>query len=153
MPRIYITYPAVARAAGINQHWAVRLEYTGANPNNATGISHKYWEARGKGWRNVTVVQGRIGTSPPIKVLTYAQFGKECIAKLAEGYKYSQGPSTMQTPPVSPAACPTGVITQVDPKKDGFHALDVTGAFVMMLTAKGARDLVHGDPNVTIKMG
>ena len=76
-----------------NRPWSIRLEFTGVNANNKTGISDKYWYATGRGLNEaVEVGWGAFGSKPQTQLTTWAELQNRVPDKLAKGYMYVAHP-------------------------------------------------------------
>ena len=73
--------------------WSIRLEFTGINANNKTGISDKYWYATGRGLNEaVEIGWGAVGGKAQTQLTTWAELQNRVPDKLAKGYMYVAHP-------------------------------------------------------------
>ncbi len=91
MPRL-----TIIDAEGIanrNRPWTIRLEFHGANPNNASGVSSKYWYATGRGLaEKVETGWGAIGSAPQHQLVDWVELKTRVLDKQAKGYQWADTP-------------------------------------------------------------
>lgn len=91
MPRL-----TIIDAEGIanrNRPWTIRLEFHGANPTNASGVSSKYWYATGRGLaEKVETGWGAIGSAPQHQLIDWAELKVRVADKQSKGYKWADTP-------------------------------------------------------------
>lgn len=79
--------------ANRNRPWTIRLEYHGSNPNNASGVSDKYWYATGRGITEaVECGWGAVGAVPALQLIDWPELHKRVAEKQAKGYDWAETP-------------------------------------------------------------
>lgn len=83
-----------AEAIALRQRpWTIRLEFTGPNPANASGVSRKYWYATGRGQQEpVEVSWGALGQAPQHQLVNWTDLCTRVAEKLAKGYDWEATP-------------------------------------------------------------
>ena len=88
-----LTYQEAEQIAGRGRPWTFRLEYTGSNASNQSGVSDKYWYATGRGTSEmVEVGWGRIGSRPQTMLLPFNKLADKVTEKRNKGYNYVNTP-------------------------------------------------------------
>jgi len=139
------TLEAARQARKAGAVWRVRVEHRGRNPKNKSGFSYKFWEAQGEGYGSVTIRWGRIGSRGRSQVKSWTHFVDKLDEKLySHGYGYVPGSvETFEAPHPKPAPLtgPFALIKKLRAIKDGFEALDASGAVLFELPLAGGFSL------------
>jgi hypothetical protein len=76
-----------------NRPWTIRLEYHGTNTANASGTSHKYWYATGRGMNEmVECGWGAIGATPANQLIDWTDLKAKVVEKQTKGYVWADTP-------------------------------------------------------------
>ena len=79
--------------AAKNRPWTIRMEFNGPNPNNASGVSHKYWYATGRGPAEpIEAGWGAIGSAPQLQLIDWPELRRRVAVKLVEDYRWADTP-------------------------------------------------------------
>ena len=126
--------------------WRIYLEYRGANWDNVSGRSSKFYEATGVGRSNIRVRYGKIGSNgTTITKYSFGEALEKVSEKLGKGYDYAgaTGPIPKPTPKPTPVAVAMeglyADIAKLVPNGNRFDAYDVDGDFLLSLSEKGAK--------------
>lgn len=131
--------------------WTVRVEYHGANYENQSCRSDKWWELSGNGSGAVRCNFGAMGSRGRAVPLTY-MWGEASLKlheKCSKGYKYAAGTETSMPHPqsVSDLPEPYRSIKSIIALGDGlFRALDGGGNTVMDMDKEGREALTAFNP-------
>lgn len=135
--------------------WTVRVEYHGANYENQSCRSDKWWEISGNGSGAVKCNFGATGSRGRSIPLTY-RVG-EALEKLGEkrhkGYKYAYGTETDMPRPQVMADLPEpyrSINRIIALGGDLFRALDKFGNTVMDMDKEGKEQLTAFNPWIVV---
>ena len=94
-----LTINDAEQIASRGKPWTFRLEFTGSNSANASGVSDKYWYATGRGLAEmVEAGWGANGNGAQHQLIDWNDLRKRVTEKLAKGYTYVTTPYTRMTP-------------------------------------------------------
>lgn len=151
----FVTADIARRMEREGRPWTVRVEYHGANYNNASCRSDKWWEISGNGSGAVRCNYGKTGSRGLGTPLTYMM--GEALEKLGEkrakGYKYAPGTETDMPRPQVVADLPEpyrSIKRIVALGGDLFRALDNFGNTVMDLDREGKEQLAAFNPWIVV---
>ena len=80
------TADEVRECADQGRRWVLCLAYVGANPENVSGHSRKFWALSGLGYEDARCLWGRIGNKPQSKAVDLATGIARLLKKMAKGY-------------------------------------------------------------------
>lgn len=151
----FVTADVACRMEREGRPWTIRVEYHGANYNNASCRSDKWWELSGNGSGAVRCNFGATGSRGRSTPLTYMV--GEALEKLGEkrakGYAYAQGTETTMPHPqsISDLPEPYRSIKRIIALGDGlFRALDNFGNTVMDMDREGKEQLAAFNPWIVV---
>lgn len=88
-----LTLKDAERIATKGRPWTFRLEFTGANSANVSGVSDKFWYATGRALTEpVEVGWGANGRTPQTQLTDWNDLRGRVADKLAKGYIYASTP-------------------------------------------------------------
>ena len=121
--------------------WIVRLEFSGANYDNESGQSSKFWEARGSNGA-VSIVYGKIGSNGRSIHKDWYYFDEKYYEKCNKGYSYCASTQyEIETKKTVSLVGPYALIRNVRETADGYTAYDSGGNFLMALTKEGFEEI------------
>ena len=151
----YVTADVARKMEREGRPWTVRVEYHGANYENQSCRSDKWWELSGSGTGAVRCNYGATGSRGRSTPLTYMvgealeKLGEKC----AKGYRYTPSTETSIPNPqsVSDLPEPYRSIKRIVALGDGlFRALDGFGNMVMDMDREGKEQLTTFNPWITV---
>lgn len=147
------------------RRFRLRYEYRGANYDNESGRSSKFWEVEGNGTSLVTIRWGKIGSAGQSQTKTFSDAIEKAHEKSGKGYWLVRpiappAPKPAPAPVAAPAPKPvapttlSGIFASIHrlTKKasDCYGAFNRNGELLFDVTEAGFRELISANPMITI---